>query len=214
LKFKVSGKTEEAVIDDQVRQDIAFIRRAVEEGGAYATAYGTDMIVWGVAVALGYLATYGFVRGWSPIAPNGIWAVCLGFGWLYSLRPLLRRIVVGRQEFPTRGPMARALAMLWLGCGTFMTILAIAVLTSGDRSLGWCDAVIAGVLGIGFFGSASLTNLPWLRWVAVAWWIGEIAIFALRHDAAVRLPLSAALMLVLLAGPGLLLLRRRHARAV
>jgi len=50
--------------------------------------------------------------------------------------------------------------------------------------------------------------------VTDAWWIGEIAIFALRHDAAVRLPLAAALMLVLLASPGLLLLRRRDARAV
>ena len=202
------------MIDDQVRQDIAFIRRAVEEGGAYATAYGPDMLVWGVAVAIGYLATYAFIRGWSPIAPGGIWPVCLGFGWLYSLRPLLRRIVAGSEPFSTRGPMARALAMLWLGCSMFMTILAIAVLTSGDRNLGWCEAVIAGVLGIGFFGSASLTNLPWLHWVAIAWWIGEIAFFALRHDAELRLPLAAALMLVLLAGPGLVLLRRSHARVV
>ena len=195
------------MIDDQVRQDIAFIRRAVEEGGAYATAHGPHMLVWGVAVAFGYLGTYAFSRGWSPIAPRGIWPVCLGLAWLYSLR----RIVAGRRDFPTRGPMAQALAMLWLGCTTSLTILAIAVLTSGDMRMGWCDAVVAGVLGIGFFASASLTNLPWLRWVAVAWWIGEIAIFALRHDAAVRLPVAAGLMLVLLAGPGVLLARRRHA---
>jgi hypothetical protein len=200
------------VIDDQARQDIAFIRRAVEEGGAYATAYGPSMVVWGVAVALGYLGTYAFIRGWSPIAPPGIWAVCLGLGWLYSLRPLFRRIVAGRENFPTRGPMAQALAMLWLGCSMFLTILAIAVLTSADMRGGWCDAIVAGVLGIGFFASASLTNLPWLRGVAALWWIAEIAIFALRHDPAVRLPFAAALMLVLLAGPGLLLLRRRHAR--
>jgi hypothetical protein len=205
---------ENAVIDDQVRLDIAFIRRAIEEGGAYATGYGANMLVWGVAVALSYLGTYAFVRGWAPIAPYIIWPVCLGVGWLYSLSRLARRIVAGRSDFRTRGPMAQALAMLWLGCGTFLTILAIAVLTSGDGGLGWCEAVIAGVLGIAFFASASLSNLPWLRWVAVAWWIGEIAFFALRNDAAVRLPLAGALMLMLLAGPGLVLLRRRHARVV
>src|SRR5216684_6421759 len=120
---------EDAVTDDQVRLDIAFIRRAIEEGGAYATGYGTNMLVWGVAVALGYLGTYAFVRGWSPIAPHILWPVCLGLGWLYSLRRLPRRIVVGRNDLRTRGPMAQALAMLWLGCGTFLTILAIAVLT-------------------------------------------------------------------------------------
>ena len=199
------------MIEDQVRQDIAFIRRAVEEGGAYATAYSMDMIVWGVAVALGYLATYAFVRGWSPVTPPAVWTTCLGVGWLYSLRRPLRRIIGGGEDPPARGPMAQALAMLWLGCGTFLTILAVAVITSGASREGWCDAIIAGVLGIGFFASASLTNLAWLRWVAVAWWAGEIAIFALRHDVTVRLPLAAALMLVLLAGPGLLLMRRRRA---
>jgi hypothetical protein len=201
------------VIDDQVREDIAFIRRAVEEGGAYATAYGPHLLVWGVAVAVGYLATYAFVRGWSPVAPAGIWVACMGLGWLYSLRRPLRRLTSGQTSFPTLGPMAQALRMLWLGCGMFLTVLAIAVLTSSDMRQGWSDAIVAGALGIGFFASASLTNLLWLRWVAVAWWIGEIAMFALRHYTEVRLPLAAILMLVLLAGPGLLLTLRRHARA-
>ena len=199
------------MVDDQVREDLAFIRRAIEEGGAYATAYGPHLLVWGIAVALGYLATYAFVRGWSPVAPPGIWLLCMGLGWLYSLQRPLRRLASGETSFQTRGPMAQALRMLWLGCGMFLTVLAIAVLTSSDLRQGWCDAIVAGALGIGFFASASLTNLPWLRWVAVAWWLGEIAMFALRHDAELRLPLAAILMLLLLAGPGLLLMRRRAA---
>jgi hypothetical protein len=60
--------------------------------------------------------------------------------------------------------------------------------------------------------SASLTRLPWLRWVAIAWWLGELALFALRHRAE-ALPLSAALMLLLLAGPGYVLMSRRVCRA-
>ncbi len=200
------------MIDDQVRQDIAFIRRAVEEGGAYATASGADLLVWGIVVAVGYLATYAFIRGWSPIAPNGLWAVCIALGWLYSLGRVLRWIVVGPEGRPAWGPMAQALAMVWLGCGVFMTTLVIAAMASGATREGWCDAVVAGTLGVGFFASASLSNLAWLRWVAVAWWVGEVALFVLRHDAE-KLPLAASLMLVLLAGPGLLLLRRRHARA-
>jgi len=79
---------------------------------------------------------------------------------------------------------------------------------SGDIRQGWFDAVVAGVMGIAFFASAWLSNLGWLRWVAVLWWLGELALFALRRQPE-ALPLSAALMLLLLAGPGLLLLRRR-----
>ena len=66
------------MIEDRAREDIAFIRRAIEEGGAYATASSPDMLVWGIAVAIGYLGTYGFVRGWSPIAPGSLWAACRG----------------------------------------------------------------------------------------------------------------------------------------
>jgi hypothetical protein len=51
-----------------------------------------------------------------------------------------------------------------------------------------------------------------LRWVAVAWWLGELALFALRHRLEAQ-PLSAALMLLLLAGPGYALMSGRSPRA-
>ena len=60
------------MIEDQVREDIAFIRHAVEEGRSYATARSPEMLIWGIALAIGYFGTYAFVRGWSPIRP-----VCL-----------------------------------------------------------------------------------------------------------------------------------------
>jgi hypothetical protein len=99
--------------------------------------------------------------------------------------------------------------MLWFGCGVFLTTSAIAATWAGDIRQGWFSAVVAGVMGVGFFASAWLSNLAWLRWVAVLWWLGELGVFALRHRPEV-LPLLAVLMLLLLAGPGLLLARRRN----
>jgi len=193
------------MIDDRVRDDIAYIRHAVEEGRNYATACSPDIIVWGIGVAIGYLGTYAFVRGWSPIRPNWLWLPCIGLPWLYSLRRLLPAFDRGS----VHGPLARALSMLWFGCGVFLTTLAVAAVWTGGIRQGWFDAVVAGVLGIAFFASAWLSNIGWLRWVAVLWWLGEIALFALRNQPEV-LPLSAALILLLLAGPGLLLTLRRR----
>jgi len=198
------------VIEDQAREDIAIIRRAIEEGGAYATASSPDMVVWGVAVAIGYLGTYGFIRGWSPVAPGALWAACIGLPWLFSLRRVASRLAGG--EVTVHGPMAQALAMLWLGCGIFLTTLGIATIVTGEAHGGWFEAVVAGVMGIAFFGGAWLTRLPWLCWVGIAWWLGELALFALRHRVE-ALPLSAALMLLLLAGPGYVLWSRRGGRA-
>ena len=198
------------MIEDQAREDIALIRRSIEEGAAYATASSPDMLVWGIAVALGYLGTYGFVRGWLPVTPGVLWAACLGLPWLFSLRRVARR--VGGREVGVRGPMVQALAMLWFACGIFLTTFVVAAMVSGEARNGWCYAVVAGVMGIGFFASASLARLPWLRWVGITWWVGELVLFALRHRIE-ALPLSAALTLLLLAGPGYVLMTRRGRRA-
>src|ERR1700730_10754224 len=112
------------MIEDQAREDIAFIRRAIEEGNAYATASGPDMLVWGITVAIGYLGTYGFIRGWSPIAPGAVWTACLGLPWLFSLRRLPRGLAGDRVL--KHGPMAQALGMLWLRWGLFFAALPLA----------------------------------------------------------------------------------------
>jgi hypothetical protein len=135
------------VIEDRAREDIAFIRQAIEEGGAYATARSPDMLVWGIAVAVGYIGTYAFVRGWSPLVPRAVWTVCIGLPWLFSLRKVLRRLVAGGNGRPHRGSMAQALGMLWLGCGIFLTTLSIAALWTGANREGWLDAVAAGCAG-------------------------------------------------------------------
>src|SRR5262249_20952345 len=71
---------------DSVREDIAFVRHAIEQGRGYAGAHSLDLLVWGVALAAGYLGTYATVTGWWLINPNWLWAVCIVLPWLYSLR--------------------------------------------------------------------------------------------------------------------------------
>ena len=190
--------------EDGVREDIAFIRRTIEDGRAYATTRGPDMVVWGVVVAVGYLATYAYVRGWLALAPGWIWTACIGLPWAYSISRFFK---VAANPAPIR-PMIQAMRMLWLGCGIFLTTFALATAWTGDNRQGWSEVFNAAILGVGFFGSASLCNLPWLRWVAGGWWLGFIATYLLRTRIEV-LPLSAALMLLLLALPGAVLLGTR-----
>jgi hypothetical protein len=188
--------------DDVVRAEIAFIRRAIEEGRGYASGRGGDLLVWGVAMALAHLGTYVTVRGWWPIDLRWLWAMLLVLPWSYSLRWFFRQSA-GQ---PAMRPMAWALQMEWFACGIFLTTLAVAASYAGEMSQGWFNAVSAGVLGVGFFTSSYLCNLPWMRWVGIAWWAGELAAYALRREPEV-LALMAVLMVLLLALPGLILLR-------
>lgn len=187
--------------DDAVRDEIAFIRRAIEEGRGYASGRSPDMVVWGVAVAIGYLGTYARVRRWWGIDPDWLWAVCIGVPWLFSLR----RLLPGAPR-PAGKPMGRAMALLWLGSGVSLTVLGVGASLSGEVSQGWLAAVAAGMMGVGFFASAALCNIDWMRGVAIGWWAGEVLLYGFRHRPE-TLVLSAVLMLGLLALPGVVLLR-------
>jgi len=198
--------------DDSVREDIAFIRRAIEQGRGYAAGRSLDMLVWGIAVAIGYLATYATVAGWWRVHPNWVWTLCIVLPWLYSLRRVLATLLLRSPPRPIRPPLVQAMRMLWFGCGIFLSTFAVAVIMTREMRQGWFNAVSAGILGIGFFASSYLCNLVWMRGVAVGWWVAALLLYALRQRTEV-LPLSAALMLLLLALPGLLLWRGRPTSA-
>ena len=195
--------------DDSVRDDIAFIRHAIEQGRGYAGRHSLDLLIWGVALAIGYLGTYAVVTGWWPINSLWLWAACIGLPWLYSLRGFMSRSFRSEPR-STRPPMVEAMQMLWFGCGIFLSTFSVVVIVAGDMRQGWFSAVAAGTLGIAFFVSSYLCNLPWLRAVAAGWWVGMLLLYACRHRIEV-LPLSAMLMLLLLVLPGFLLWRGRPA---
>jgi len=199
-------------LEESVREDIAFIRRADEQGRDFAAGRSLDMLVWGTAVAIGYLGTYATAIRWWRVDPNWVWAVCIVLPWLYSLRRLFAAPLFPSKPRPTPPPMVQALRMLWFGCGIFLSSFAVAVIIGGDMRQGWFNAVSAGVLGIGFFASSFLCSLTWMRGVGIGWWVAALLLYALRHRVEV-LSLSAVLMLQLLALPGLLLWRGRPTSA-
>jgi hypothetical protein len=194
---------------DAAREDIAFIRRTIEQGRRIAGAWSPDMLVWGIAIAIGYVGTYARVRGYWTVEPNWLWLACILLGWAYSLRRLPPRLFARDPNAPAERRLALPLPMLWFACGIFLTILGLASIFSGERNPWWINPATAGVMGIGFFVSSFLSNVVWLRWVGIAWWAGELAAFVLRQRPE-GLLLMGALMLVLVALPGLLLMRGRR----
>src|SRR5271169_1428774 len=147
------------MIDDRVRDDIALIREAIEEGRGYATASGQGLVVWGIALAAGFVATYAFVRGYqSALPPSALWPLAIAVPWAYWLRRVWGR-TQGDAPAPSRSPMVVALRMLWLGLGIFLTTLTLAVLWSGEGGpADWLSAVVAGAIGTAVFATAWLAG--------------------------------------------------------
>jgi hypothetical protein len=194
--------------ENSAREEIAFIRRAIDQGRGYAEARSLDMFLWGIAIAAGYLGTYATVVGWWPVDIGWVWTICIVLPCIYSLR----RFFLRRCAQPHVTPSLQGLRVLWLGCGIFLTALSVLLQMTGEIRQGWYNAVAAGVMGIGFLVTSSLVNLLWLRWIAIAWGLAAVLLYAIRRDVEV-LPASAALMLLLLALPGFVLWRSQSASA-
>lgn len=197
------------MVDRGVEADIAFIRNALEEGRSFARRRSPDMAVWGLLVAGGFLATYACLRGWSPVHPEWVWLVAIGAGWIYSLRRFWMGLLGVQIAIQPRSPMAQALAMLWLACGISMMTLAVAANWGGVSAYHWYDAAVAGIIAIGFFAGSFLCSVTWMRFIAVAWWAGALLLYSIKDDATALL-VGAAMMILFLATPGLLLLLSRR----
>jgi hypothetical protein len=184
------------------RDDIAFIRQTVQEGRAFAFGRSPDILVVGLALACGFFANYAALKYNFPSIIGWIWLVTLILPWAFTLRR-----AAFRGPHSPRAPMVQAVSAIWIGSGIFLTTLTIVADWADGFREGWMNAVVAGTFGFCFFATAALLKLGWMRFVALGWWIGEIGLFAIRHSPEACL-LSAALMLALLAGPGLYILLR------
>lgn len=192
------------MVDHGVEADIAFIRNTLEEGRAYARRRSPDMAVWGLLVAAGYLATYAYVRHWSPVSPGYVWLAAIAIGWTFSLRRWWLWLLGDRSSVPVRSPMVRAYAMLWLGCGISLMTLAVAASWADVMTGVWYNTAAASIIAIAFFAGSFLCNVSWLRFVAVPWWVGAVIFYRLQDTPNVEL-FGAAMMLAFLAAPGLIL---------
>src|ERR1700740_1723902 len=97
--------------EDTVRDDIAFIRRTMEQGRRVVGSWSADMLVWGIAVTLGYAGTYARVRGWWTLDPNWLWTGLVVLAWLYSLRRVRR--LASRTDAAAARLMRSPIGMLW-----------------------------------------------------------------------------------------------------
>ena len=193
--------------EDRIRDDIAFIRGALEEGRVYAHLRSPDITVWGGLMALAYLGTYAFVVGAWSLRPDYVWWPLVGLGWAFSLRHVWGPRDKTADTEPTNAGCF--LRNLWFGFG--ITAMSYALVQAmGGLPVDGLNLVIPGLLGLAFYVSAAATGIGWLRFVALGWWLSEFLFVALQGSDT-SLLLGAVLMLGLFSIPGLLLWLRRPA---
>lgn len=190
------------------QQDLAVIRRLMEESQTAVAEDGRHFLLWGALSAVGLLGTWAAVVGVVALDPRWLWAAVVAVGWTGSFWMGIR----GGRRSRVRTLGGRLIAVVWISCGVTLTLIAAAGLLGGVVPVQALSGLVAVVLAGGFLGSAVLTGQRWLGAVAAAWWLGGGVM--LFFPGLYTLPLLAAMAIALEVVPGLVLRRQARRRPV
>lgn len=186
------------------QDDLAYIRQVMEQTRRFTQVSGDHLIAWGLLIGLGLVCDAAVKLG-APLPLTGIWIGLIAVGWAYSFwqgRRAARRQAVA-------GYAARLVSQLWIACGVAMTTAFLVGGWTGAVAGESTPGLSALFIGIGVLMTGSLSGLNWFRNLALGWWGGAVILFIWHGDTA--LWILAALFVLLLAVPGLVLNRQAHA---
>jgi hypothetical protein len=187
------------------KQELAFIRKVIQDSRSTMVDNGVEYIFWGVLVACGMFGTFALDKLNATDRAGGawiyltLWIGIMGGGWTYSLIRYLRL----HRQARVHTLAGRMLGTIWLACGITIMLLIFALGPLGKADP--CPA-IAAVLGIGFLLSGVLMDFAPLRWASVCWWAGAI-VLALIRPIPTEMLVFGGMMIAFQVVPGIVLHR-------
>jgi hypothetical protein len=189
----------------QPQNDLALIRRLMDEGQRAVRGDGTHFIGWGLAAAVGLVLTDLAITGRVGISVGWVWVIVLLCGWGFSLWAGWTAHETARVSTAA----GRLLTGSWAGTGIGLTLLVALSLSRGVVPPAALSGIVAVLLGTGFFASSFLIG-SWMTYLAIAWWSGGAAllVWPTRHAPLVL----GAMLLLFQVLPGVALFTRTRSR--
>lgn len=185
--------------------ELALIEAMMEKGRRAAALDGRHLVIWGLLIGIALSAQYfAEVRDWAPSARLWLWQPAVVVGFVVSM--FLGRRAAGRR---TANPVSRAYVAAFAAAGLTIGVFLIANGAGRQPQSLAALLVVAGALASAFFVLAIVTGLRWMWMPATGWW-GLLAWFAWAGRLApTDFLVLAAAALLLLALPGVKLMRDR-----
>lgn len=188
-------------------EEIAHIRRVIDESRQFTFDNGKYYLTWGALTTAAIFAEYAAILTGKESLSVWIWVGAVGIGSLLSV------IMAMREPSRLGGwPVgAKFIALIWGSSGVSMTIIGfVGPFTGALHSWAICPAVATVVDGA-FAMSSLVYRLKWVLMVGIAWWVGALAMFAVRGIA--TLPMYGVMMILFGIIPGLVFYRNSKKNA-
>lgn len=189
---------EEADSTSSPREDLALIRRLMEESRSTLHGGRTRAMMWGIVVSLALLLTYAESKLRAGLPVLWIWVAAIGAGWVAHAW-LSRR---ADRRSPVRTPTGRLVRAIWIGGGVAATVVGFGGTLSGAfPSAGALLAPIAAILGGCYYATGAACGSSPMRYIALGWWAGAVAMFVWSGEAAL-LVMTGLLLVFHVGGAG------------
>lgn len=192
-------------IHSSAAEDLAYIRRIMEETRRAVAQRGDGFIIWGAVVLLGLLGNYVFSRiappGWAWAA---LWGVLTVAGWAITGWRIRRCTHAERASTPG----GRLLGAVWIACTIAIVVICFAGIPLGVILPAATGGTTMAVAGVGVFLTGILMGTRWVRNLAFGWWVGAVAAFIWHGE--VQLLIVAIAIVLFYIVPGFVLNARVH----
>ena len=189
-------------------QELAFIRKIINESREAMTEDGIPYITWGVSVAIGMLLTY-----FEALLNINLYA---GYAWIVLILGALSLtfwyISRNKREKKPETFGDKLQGAIWGICGSAIGFVVIMFASAGSPSPSqdllnaiFICAFSSIILGIAYFLSGIVLQIRWLRNLGFVWWLGCLAMI-LTHSIH-ALAVYAGMLILFQVLPGLILNR-------
>ena len=192
----------------QAQEELAFIRKVMEDSRSSYIDDGKPKILWGAIVAAAMLYTYIQALADTDLYVGWVWLGLSAFGWGYIFWYKSKR----EKEQRTKTYTGKIIGAIWGGCGLAIGLTVMLVIGTRYFNIDMITHPVALcpltaiIVGIAYFLDGTVRVVPWVRNLAFVWWAA--AGFMYFWPTVHVLLIYAVMVFVFQFIPGIILLRR------
>ena len=181
------------------QQEIAFIKKVMQDSRKVVYADGKEFIYWGIIVVICLLFTYFSVYFKAERYIFYFWLILMALGFIGNSLFFGKRY----KKSKVRSLAGNLLGLIWGANGAAMLIVGFIGGFSGAINGVFISPLMCIFLGVSYLLSGYIYGKKWVSYLTAFWWAGAIAMFFFPGLYTVLL--MAGMMVVLQIIPGIIL---------